>query len=344
MRKNARWTIFLMAVLLIAAGCSRGPSDTAITTDIKAKMFSSTVLKESNLRVTVKDGEATLSGAVVSDAARLEAYKLAQETAGVKKVNDQMTVQMAQAQPALQPEPAPRPTRPAPKRAAPRSITPVKQVEPPPPAPAPVPVEQAAQPVVQPVAQTTSAPPPPPEPQPKKVEIPAGTSVGIRMIDSIDSKVNKSGEVFRASLDGPIQVDGEDVVPDGADVWVKLAEAKSAGTMTGRSELQLSLVKLQFQGRTYNLVSSTYAQKGSSTGVSTAKKVGAGAAIGAVIGGIAGGGKGAAIGAAAGGGIGAGAQVLTKGQQIRVPSETRLDFRLEAPVTVTVMPGGNGRR
>jgi hypothetical protein len=56
---------------------------------------------------------------------------------------------------------------------------------------------------------------------------------------------------------------------------------------------------------------------------------------GAIIGAIAGGGKGAAIGAAAGGGTGAAVQVLTKGPQVKVPSETLLEFRLQQPVTVT---------
>ncbi len=66
-----------------------------------------------------------------------------------------------------------------------------------------------------------------------------------------------------------------------------------------------------------------------------AKKVGGGAVAGAIIGAIAGGGKGAAIGAGVGSAAGAGVQVLTKGQQVKVPSETLLEFRLQQPATVT---------
>ena len=62
--------------------------------------------------------------------------------------------------------------------------------------------------------------------------------------------------------------------------------------------------------------------------------MGQGAAIGAGIGAIAGGGKGAAIGAAAGGGLGGGVQAATKGQQIKLPSETVLNFTLQTPLTV----------
>jgi outer membrane lipoprotein SlyB len=114
--------------------------------------------------------------------------------------------------------------------------------------------------------------------------------------------------------------------------------ASSAGRMTGKSELHLELIKMEFQGRSYPLVSSTYSLAGDSRGKNTAKKVGAGAVIGTLIGAIAGGGKGAAIGAgvgAAGGGV---YQAATRGKQVRIPSETKLDFQLDQPVTVTVMP------
>ena len=65
-----------------------------------------------------------------------------------------------------------------------------------------------------------------------------------------------------------------------------------------------------------------------------AAKIGAGAAIGAIIGSLASGGKGAAIGAGAGGGIGAGDVLLTR-KPASLTSETRLTFRLRAPVTIT---------
>jgi outer membrane lipoprotein SlyB len=85
-------------------------------------------------------------------------------------------------------------------------------------------------------------------------------------------------------------------------------------------------------------VSSTYSLAGDSRGKNTAEKVGGGAVIGAIIGAIAGGGKGAAIGAGVGGAGGGIYQGATKGQQVRIPSETRLDFQLDQPLTVNVMP------
>jgi hypothetical protein len=205
--------------------------------------------------------------------------------------------------------------------------------------PAPAAATQAAPPPPQPAV--VMPPPPPPEPKPVKVEIPVGTTLAVRMIDSIDSEVNHTGETFRAELDSPVSIDGEEIIPAGTDVSVRLAEAKSAGKFAGRSELRLELSWFEFQGKRYTVDSSTYEQVGSSRGKNTAAKVGGGAAIGAVIGAIAGGGKGAAIGSVIGAGAGTGAQVFTKGQQIKVPSETRIDFRLDQSVTVKYLEGAN---
>jgi outer membrane lipoprotein SlyB len=96
----------------------------------------------------------------------------------------------------------------------------------------------------------------------------------------------------------------------------------------------LELTRIVIDGKDYPVVSSDYTLQGKGRGSNTAKKVGGGAVAGAIIGAIAGGGKGAAIGAGVGSAAGAGVQVLTRGQQVKVPSETVLEFRLQQPATV----------
>lgn len=188
--------------------------------------------------------------------------------------------------------------------------------------------------------QTSQAaqPAPPPLPQPKAVEVPKTATLTVRMVDGIDSAVNNEGEIFHASLESPLLVDNQVVVSRGADIYVRLVGAKSAGRLHGKSELHLQLVKMEYQGRSYPLVSSTYSVTGISRGKDTAKKVGGGAALGAIIGAIAGGGVGAGIGAGVGAAGGAVYSGATKGKQVKIPAETRLDFELEQPVLVTVMP------
>jgi hypothetical protein len=166
------------------------------------------------------------------------------------------------------------------------------------------------------------------------VTLPAGQSLLVRMIDGVDSTKNHVGDIFHASLETDLTVNGTLVARKGTDAYGRLATAEAQGKFTGKSELQLELTRLIIDGRDYSLLSSDYNVQGKGRGGDTAKKVGGGAVLGAIIGGIAGGGKGAAIGAAAGGGAGAGVQIITKGDQVKVPSESLLEFRLQQPLTV----------
>jgi outer membrane biosynthesis protein TonB len=343
--------VALTVVIAIAltAGCSKKPDDAVVITNIKAQMFSDAQLHDANLDVRSDHGQVTLTGTVSSDAARLDAYKIATQTPGVTKVNDEMTVQVAQTLPPPSPppaaQPAPIPTKKrerlqqhkthARKPQGDSEDTESAQYAPPPPSPEPPPSET---PAAQPDPSPAPAPQPPAPPQPKQVQIAANTTVTIRMIDGVDSSVNHPGEVFHASLDAPIVADNDVIVPKGADVYVRLTSASSAGKFAGKSELHLELIKMDFRGQSYPLVSSTYSLAGDSRGADTAKKVGGGAVIGAIIGAIAGGGKGAAIGAGVGGAGGGVYQGATNGKQVKIPSETKLDFQLDQPVTVTVMP------
>jgi hypothetical protein len=162
----------------------------------------------------------------------------------------------------------------------------------------------------------------------------------VRLVDTIDSETSQQGQTFHATLDSPLAVEGETVIPSGFDVEGHIVTVQSAGKFAGQSMLVLQLDRLSAAGKTYSIQTDQYSRKGSSRGKNTAAKVGTGAGIGAIIGAIAGGGKGAAIGAAAGGGLGGGVQAANKGQQIKLPSETVLNFTLQAPLTVVATNRG----
>ena len=174
---------------------------------------------------------------------------------------------------------------------------------------------------------------------PSLVKVPAGTSISVRTIDGIDSTKNHVGDRFQATLEEAIVLDGNVVVPKGADVYGRLAESKKSGTFTGRSELRLELTGIVVNGQTVPLVTGEYELTGKSRGASTAKRTVGGAAVGSIIGALAGGGKGAAIGAAAGAGVGAGSEIITKGDQVKVPSESLLNFTLQQELSI---PAGRG--
>ena len=179
---------------------------------------------------------------------------------------------------------------------------------------------------------------------PTKVMVPAGTRILIRTANSIDSSKQQAGYRFTASLETNLQAGDVVVARRGTPVYGVLGSASSAGRMKGSSELGLELTDIVINGTSYPLMTSTYEIKGKGEGSNTTKKVAGGAGLGALIGGLAGGGKGAGIGALAGAGAGTAVASTKKGQQLSIPSESLLEFRLAQPVELPVgrqpQPGG----
>jgi len=207
----------------------------------------------------------------------------------------------------------------------------------PPPAPYPPSAPYPAQ-----APYPAPAPYPPPAPYPATapntapptagLTIPVDTPITIRMIDPVDSETARLGQTFRASIDEPVMVNGQEVIPRGADVVTKLVEAQQSGKIQGRAVLTLALSTISVNGQQVNVTSSDVRTESNSRGARSGAVIGGTAALGAIIGAIAGGGKGAAIGATSGAAAGTGVQVLTAGQKVKVPSETRLTFQLQNPV------------
>jgi hypothetical protein len=173
------------------------------------------------------------------------------------------------------------------------------------------------------------------------IKIPAGTSLFVRMIDSVDSSRNQVGDAFHASLEDPLVVGNTVVAGKGADVYGKLAQVKEAGHISGGSELRLELTGIRINGSIVPIDSTDYDVAGKGRGGQSAGRIGGGAVLGAVIGGIAGGGRGAAIGAGAGAGAGTAVQLATHGEQVRIPSETLLEFRLQQEVMAPLAASAN---
>jgi hypothetical protein len=179
-------------------------------------------------------------------------------------------------------------------------------------------------------ANTTPSQPAPPPP----VGIPAGTLLTVTIDQTVSSKTNNNGDPFAASLAAPISVGGVTVLPAGARAKGTVVQAQSAGRVKGGAVLALTLDQITVNGQPYSIQTSEFEETIKGRGKRTAIGAGGGAAFGAIIGGLAGGGKGAAIGALAGGGAGTAGTAFTGKRDITIPAETRLHFKLTAPVTV----------
>jgi hypothetical protein len=176
---------------------------------------------------------------------------------------------------------------------------------------------------------------------PSVITVPAGTTVFVRMIDGVDSSQNRIGDTFRASLESALVVGDTVVAPKGADAYGKLTQVKAAGNISGSAELTLELTGIRIGDNIAPLDSTDYDVAGKGRGTQSAQRIGGAAVIGTIIGAIAGGGRGAVIGGVAGAGAGTAAQVMTHGPQVRVPSETLLEFRLQQDVSAPLPHGSN---
>ena len=356
-RFSPYFPIALVVLFWIATiGCSRTPNDAQISSDIQTKLKADSGLQDKQIGVQSENGTVTLSGTVDSDSEREAAARYAASAEGVRQVvnNLQVAPMPMPVQTARARETKPKPI-PAAKHRHSRSHT--RTV-----AEASSPDAYAASSVRQAAPTSASAPPaagatpgataaqetpaaaPAPPPPPQKVTIPSGTTLAVRLVDVIDSETAQQGQLFHATLNSPLAVEGDIAIPAGYDVEGHVVEVQSAGKFAGKSLLTLQLDRITVGGKSYNIQTDQYHREGSSRGKNTAEKVGAGAVIGAIIGGIAGGGQGAGIGAAAGAGVGGGVQAATKGKQIKLPTETVLTFTLQAPFTVLPAKGPNESR
>jgi hypothetical protein len=230
--------------------------------------------------------------------------------APVARVSRPEPVTVAQAQPPADPNPAP-----------------AAQPEP---APLPTPVTQPAAPAPEPPAAPQPPPPPP------TVTLRAGTLLQVRLQDGLSSDRNAPGDAFTGVIDQPLVVDGMVIAERGARVEGRVLASDKGGRVKGVSSLAIELTRLHTSdGQKIAISTDSFEKRAESSAGSDVAKVGAVTAIGAAIGAIAGGGKGAAIGAAAGGAAGTGGVLATRGKASTLPSETRISFRLRAPVTIT---------
>jgi hypothetical protein len=162
--------------------------------------------------------------------------------------------------------------------------------------------------------------------------IPSGTPVHVRVDESIDTRRNRAGDQFSATLSEPIQVDGRTMVPAGTEFSGHVTTAAASGRLKGRAFLGLRLDSFRLNGREYPVQTSSVQRVSASHKKRNALLIGGGAGLGAALGALAGGGKGALIGAGAGAGAGTAGAAATGKRQVGIGAETPLRFTLRSSV------------
>jgi hypothetical protein len=301
---------FAALALLSFAGCKKTVDDPTLTTNVKSALSADAAVAQQPIQVAVQAGVVTLTGNVSDSTASAVAAEDAAKVAGVKEVVNSLTVAGLAVAPTIVSPTAPTVARPTThqERVAIRQ----GQFLPPPPENAPA----------------------PPQPTFHDVTVPAGRDIAIRITETLDSQTTQSGTPFNGVTVREIDADGYVAIPAGSAVSGNVLDAKDATHFKGSSFLSIQLTAIRRHGQLINIATDPYEVQGKGRGVNSAEKIGGGAAVGALLGGIFGGGKGAAIGAGAGAGGGAILQGATRGQQVSIPSESVIRFRLASPFTV----------
>ena len=250
-------TAALALGLAFGVACVKTANDNQVASDIQSKISADSGLQGKVLSVQSEKGTVTLSGTVDNDTQREAAAKYAASEPGVKTVINNLQVASEQASadnapaatsamesgsraPAEAPARRARSSKPSPSRKpSHQTAQPENQMAQAAPAAPPAPPVQSQDPVP---TQPAAAAPPPPEV--KKVTVPSGAVIPVRLVDAIDSATAQAGDTFHATLDAPVAVDGDVVIPAHYDVEGHVVTAQASGKFAGRALLELQLDRI----------------------------------------------------------------------------------------------------
>ena len=339
MIRKLRWNVLVFSLALVAlacmsVGCSSKPTDSQLTTQVQKQIGADPALQGQSISVSAKNGAVTLSGAVNGPGSRELASNDAAKVSGVKTViNNLTTAGGSNAGPAPaddqsaeggagMPPPPPPPSRNSGYQQGSAGM-------PPPPPPS---MENQS-------GQSGAGMPPPPSSaaaaQGQTVVVPTGTRVRVRLNQTLSTRDSQTGDPFYGVLASSVRVNGQVVIPAGAQARGVVTEAQPLGRFKGQAVLAIRLDGIRSGGQTYMVRTSRVVRVEQGKGKRSAILTGGGAGLGALIGGLAGGGKGALIGGLLGGGGGAAGSAFTGNKDLVLTAESIVTFSLERSLTVT---------
>jgi len=169
----------------------------------------------------------------------------------------------------------------------------------------------------------------------REATIPAGTVVVAALEHSITTRDAAVGDIVVLTSTEPLVLGDHARIPSGVELRGEVTHAKGGGRIAGAPELTVRFTRLTVDGNRYQVKTEPFRVKGTSDAKESALEIAGGTVAGAVVGKVTGSVvRGAVVGAA----IGTGVAVLTKGDQIVLPTGQRLRVRITEPVTVKYSP------
>jgi hypothetical protein len=197
----------------------------------------------------------------------------------------------------------------------------------------PLPVEPLP-PTPAPIAAAPARPAPTPEPTPRPTPTPrprvvaSGTALPLVLRETVSTKTAKPEDRVVAELAEDVVVDGDVLLPAGAEVLGSVVTAVRSGRVKGRARLVVAFDRVRIGGRTHHIDATGFDITAGSGKGKDAKIAGGAAAGGAVIGAIADGGSGAVKGGLIGGALGGAAVLATRGEDVELKAGSSYKIEL----------------
>ena len=331
--------------------------DAQIESNVLKSLAGVPELADQAIGTTTVYGTVTLTGSVKDEASRDKAEQAVANTAGVKKVVDELIIgapvvantgvsqpdEEAAAQ-NEQPGNSNQQSDATMSGDVPQAQQPRSAPMPPTSPRASAPVERSQIPPAYPRQPGYGYPPSYPPQQPYHVQeagqpvvVPAGAYIRVRINQAMDSRHTQPGASFDGVVIGDVLAGGSVAIPRGALVQGVVADTQPGGNLRGRGGLALELTQVMLEGHSYPLVTEAWSHQGyDKTGQTVGNTVGLGA-TGAMIGAIAGGGPGALLGAGIGSVVGLGISSASKQGEATVPAEAIVNFRLSQQIALTTV-------
>ncbi len=167
------------------------------------------------------------------------------------------------------------------------------------------------------------------------VTLQPGTNLAIRLGDPLSSDHNYAGQMFRATLDAPLIVNGFIIADQGSPVFGRVVYARKARVIGGASELDLTLNQISTtDGQLVSIQTNQWEQQGARGNLQNTAKMAVGAALGAVVGAVAGAAKGAGISSALDSGSAEDKLALGNHRTVVLPTGTQLRFTVASAITI----------
>jgi hypothetical protein len=170
----------------------------------------------------------------------------------------------------------------------------------------------------------------------RRVTVPAGTELMLRLQTRVGSAINQAGDPIEATVAAPVMVNGVRAIPERAKVAGTVVTARPSGRVKGRASIGLEFRQVSVGDRAYPITVAPVSRTAAATHKKDTLEIGVPAAAGTLIGALAGGKKGALIGGAVAGGAGTAYVLATPGQNVLLPAGTTIRVKLLDPLTVQI--------